>query len=70
MYIIEKKSPATSFYIIHRGLDKEASDDFLVAMAAGGYDKSATDGTCDLENGTASHVDGGDRIEYRALFVD
>lgn len=62
-YAIEKKSPASNWYTIHCGWDKETADQFLIDMAQ--FDH----GQCDLENGTASYNEGGDIMQYRAVQV-
>ena len=73
MFNIQKKTPASNWYTIHRNVDKEFADEFLTEMSKGGYDQSAINGSCDLENGTAFHYeeseDGGegDCIAYRAI---
>ena len=70
MYDIEKKTPAGRWHTIHRDYDREDAARFMEAMGQGGYDQSGTDGQHDAEALTASHYEGGDLIEYRAVESD
>lgn len=65
-YNIYTRSPATSWHIIWRDWDADATRDYMEAMGEGGYDKSGTDGRCDLDDLTAEFYNGGDLIQFKA----
>ena len=67
MYIIQKKTPDSNWYTIHRDYDRDTAIEFLKAMAAGGYDRSYNDGSFDADELTARVWDEGDLILFRAV---
>lgn len=69
-YNIEKKTPASNWYTIHREFDKESAEIFLFEMSQGGYDRSGTDGYLNETQMIASHYDGGDLYEFRAVELE
>ena len=66
-YNIEKKTPASRWYTIHRGYDRDTAVEFLKEMANGGFDQSAEQGDFNEDDLTAHYYDGGDRVEFRAV---